>query len=70
MSSEALVSRSDDLAPPLISKKAAAAGKWIPRRKDLRYPIPGRLNLLLSSSQMVAALVILTEASRVKSPYL
>jgi len=70
MRSEGLASRPDHLATPLISKETAAAGKWIPRRKDGRYPIPGRLNLLLSSSQMLAALAILTAASHTRKFYL
>ena len=67
---EALASRPDDTAPPLISNGAAAAGQWIPRRKDKRYPIPGRLNLLLTSVQMLAALAILCVASNTKNFYL
>ncbi len=67
---EALASRPDGTAPPLISNEAAAAGQWIPRRKDRRYPIPGRLNLLLMSVQMMGALAILTVASRTNNFYL
>jgi fatty acid desaturase len=70
MRSEVLASRPDHLAAPLISKETAAAGKWIPKRKDGRYPIPGRLNLQLSSSQMLAALAILTTASHTRKFYL
>jgi fatty acid desaturase len=67
---EALASRPDGTAPPLISNEAAAAGQWIPRRKDRRYPIPDRLNLLLTSVQMLTALAILSVASNTKNFYL
>jgi hypothetical protein len=40
-----------------------------PRPKDRRYPIPGRLNLLLTSVQMLAALAILSAASNTKNFY-
>ena len=67
MAIEALASSPDAPVPPLISNEAAAAGQWIPRRKDRRYPIPGRLNLLLTFVQMLAALAILSAASNTKN---
>jgi len=66
---EALPSRPDPPASPLISKETAAAGEWIPKRGDRRYPIPGRLNMLLVFAQISAALAILTAASHTKSFY-
>lgn len=65
-----LASRPDGAAPPLISNEATAAGQWIPRPKDRRYPIPGRLNLLLTSVEMLAALAILSAVSNTKDFYL
>ena len=70
MAIETLASSPDLRVPPLISKEAAASGRWIPRRKDRRYPISGRLNLLLTSVQMLAALAILSAASNTNSFYL
>lgn len=55
--------------PPLLSKEAVDAGRWIPRRNDRRFPIPGRLNVLLTCAQMMAALAILTAASHTRNFY-
>jgi fatty acid desaturase len=66
---EALPSRLEAPSPPLISNEAAAAGRWIPRRKNKRYPIPDRLNLLMVSIQMLAALAILSAASHTEHLY-
>lgn len=69
MKSETFASRPDPPAPPLISDETVAAGKWIPRHNDKRYPIPGRLNLLLTAVQASTAFVILTAASNTKNLY-
>jgi fatty acid desaturase len=69
MTIETLAPRPELQVPPLISNDAAAAGRWIPRRKDKRYPIPSRLNLLLMCVQMIAALAVLTAASHTESTF-
>lgn len=66
---EAMASSLETPSQPLISNEAAAAGRWIPRRQNERYPIPDRLNLLLAALQMLAALAILSVASHAKSLY-
>ena len=70
MNSKPLTSGPDSSTTPLISRERAAAGQWIPRRNNKRYPIPGRLNLLLTSAQMLAAFAILTAASNTTNFYL
>jgi len=55
---------------PLISNETAVAGRWIPRRRDRRYPIASRLNVLLMFLQMITALAVLTAASHSKSFFL
>lgn len=70
MGIETLASSPERWVPPLISKEEAASGQWIHQRKDSRYPIPGRLNVLLMSAQMMGALAILAAASRTKNFYL
>jgi len=48
----------------LISPDDMVEGLLVPRRDASRYPIPGKLNLALSSAQMAAALAVLYAASR------
>src|SRR5580700_5124609 len=67
---EALPSRLETAAPPLISNEAAAAGQWISQRKNRRYPIPDRLNLVIAAVQMSTALAVLSAASHTKNSYL
>ena len=69
MKSEVRAAVPDHATPRLISKETAAAGRWIPRRNDRQYPIPNRLNILLTATQMLAALAILTAASHTKNAY-
>jgi fatty acid desaturase len=62
--------RTVNSAVPFISKEKAAAGQWIPRRNSGAFPIPGRLNLLLTAAQVTAAFTILTAASHTPGIYL
>ena len=70
MRSEAFGIRPALSGPPLLSKQTVAAGRWVPRHNDRRYPIPGRLNVLLAAAQMLTAFAILTAASHAKNVYL
>src|SRR5580700_11158832 len=60
----------DHFETPLISMEAATSGKWIPRRNETHYPIPGQLNIFLTCAQIFVALTILTAASHTKNSYL
>jgi fatty acid desaturase len=52
-------------ASRLISAESAAAGRYIYRRNRAEFPIPGKLNILLTFVQLSVALAILATASRV-----
>jgi hypothetical protein len=55
--------------PSRISRDGASAGRFIDKRNMIRFAIPGKLNLLLVTVQMSAALAILTLASHAYSRY-
>ena len=54
----------------LISAEVVTAGLLLPRLEADRYPIPERLNRLLVSVQMGAALAVLCAASHAGNPFL